>query len=125
MPVKSDAALPSLSHEEIARYSRHLIMPEVGLEGQRKLKAASVLMIRGAADPATSPELQAGFLLVVALLALAILEHWFLVVPLPSLVLFRWGLASRAAGRGVDVREVAARRLVVVPSAVPSHRRAP
>jgi len=39
------AALPSLSNEEIARYSRHLIMPEVGLEGQRRLKAASVLMI--------------------------------------------------------------------------------
>src|SRR5512132_723562 len=38
-------ALPSLSHEEIARYSRHLILPEVGLEGQRRLKAASVLMI--------------------------------------------------------------------------------
>jgi molybdopterin/thiamine biosynthesis adenylyltransferase/rhodanese-related sulfurtransferase/molybdopterin converting factor small subunit len=37
--------LPSLSNEEIARYSRHLIMPEVGLVGQRKLKAASVLMI--------------------------------------------------------------------------------
>jgi adenylyltransferase/sulfurtransferase len=39
------AALPSLSNEEIARYSRHLIMPEVGLEGQRRLKGASVLMI--------------------------------------------------------------------------------
>src|ERR671927_294374 len=37
--------LPSLSNEEIARYSRHLIMPEVGMEGQRKLKAARVLMI--------------------------------------------------------------------------------
>lgn len=37
--------LPSLSNEEIARYSRHLIMPEVGMEGQRKLKAAGVLMI--------------------------------------------------------------------------------
>ena len=34
-----------LSHEEILRYSRHLLMPEVGLEGQRKLKAASVLVI--------------------------------------------------------------------------------
>jgi len=39
------AKLPSLSNEEIARYSRHLIMPEVGLEGQKRLKAASVLMI--------------------------------------------------------------------------------
>jgi molybdopterin/thiamine biosynthesis adenylyltransferase/rhodanese-related sulfurtransferase len=37
--------LPSLSHSEILRYSRHLLIPEVGLEGQRKLKAASVLVI--------------------------------------------------------------------------------
>ncbi len=37
--------LPSLSPEEIARYSRHLILPEVGVEGQKRLKAASVLMI--------------------------------------------------------------------------------
>jgi molybdopterin/thiamine biosynthesis adenylyltransferase/rhodanese-related sulfurtransferase/molybdopterin converting factor small subunit len=37
--------LPALTHEEIARYSRHLIMPEVQLQGQRKLKAARVLMI--------------------------------------------------------------------------------
>jgi adenylyltransferase/sulfurtransferase len=34
-----------LSHEEILRYSRHLLMPEVGLEGQRRLKASSVLII--------------------------------------------------------------------------------
>ncbi len=34
-----------LSHDEILRYSRHLLIPEVGLEGQRKLKAASVLVI--------------------------------------------------------------------------------
>lgn len=34
-----------LSHEEVSRYSRHLIMPEVGIEGQRKLKASSVLLI--------------------------------------------------------------------------------
>lgn len=41
---KADA-LPNLSNDEIARYSRHLILPEVGLEGQKKLKAARVLMI--------------------------------------------------------------------------------
>jgi adenylyltransferase/sulfurtransferase len=34
-----------LSNEEIRRYSRHLIMPEVGVEGQKKLKAARVLAI--------------------------------------------------------------------------------
>jgi adenylyltransferase/sulfurtransferase len=37
--------LPNLSHSEIMRYSRHLLIPEVGLEGQRKLKAAAVLVI--------------------------------------------------------------------------------
>jgi adenylyltransferase/sulfurtransferase len=36
---------PELSREEIQRYSRHLIMPEVGIDGQRKLKAASVLCV--------------------------------------------------------------------------------
>jgi len=36
---------PELSHEEILRYSRHLLIPEVGLEGQRKLKASSALVI--------------------------------------------------------------------------------
>jgi adenylyltransferase/sulfurtransferase len=35
----------ALSNEEIRRYSRHLIMPEVGVEGQKKLKAARVLAI--------------------------------------------------------------------------------
>ena len=34
-----------LSHEEILRYSRHLLMPEVGLEGQKKIKSARVLII--------------------------------------------------------------------------------
>ena len=37
--------LPSLNNEEVLRYSRHLIMPEVGMEGQQKLKAARVLCI--------------------------------------------------------------------------------
>jgi adenylyltransferase/sulfurtransferase len=37
--------LPDLTREEILRYSRHLLIPEVGLDGQRKLKAASVLVI--------------------------------------------------------------------------------
>lgn len=34
-----------LSHEEILRYSRHLLMPEVGLDGQKRLKDSSVLVI--------------------------------------------------------------------------------
>jgi adenylyltransferase/sulfurtransferase len=37
--------LPTLSQDEITRYSRHLIMPEMGMDGQRKLKASSVLCI--------------------------------------------------------------------------------
>ena len=37
--------LPKLSNDEISRYSRHLILPEVGMEGQQKLKAAKVLCV--------------------------------------------------------------------------------
>jgi len=37
--------LPKLSHEEILRYSRHLILPDVGVAGQRKLKSARVLLV--------------------------------------------------------------------------------
>jgi sulfur-carrier protein adenylyltransferase/sulfurtransferase len=36
---------PTLSKEEVLRYSRHLIMPEVGMDGQLRLKAAKVLCI--------------------------------------------------------------------------------
>jgi molybdopterin/thiamine biosynthesis adenylyltransferase/rhodanese-related sulfurtransferase/molybdopterin converting factor small subunit len=44
-PVTEAPAAPALSADEMRRYSRHLIMPEVGVEGQRRLKAASVLCI--------------------------------------------------------------------------------
>ena len=44
--VKPSETQPdALSNDEILRYSRHLIMPEVGMEGQQKLKAARVLCI--------------------------------------------------------------------------------
>ena len=42
VPMPPDTGL---SNEEIARYSRHLLLPEIGVEGQEKLKAAKVLII--------------------------------------------------------------------------------
>ena len=44
-PLVQDKGAIELSNEEIARYSRHLIMPEVALDGQKKLKSARVLTI--------------------------------------------------------------------------------
>jgi adenylyltransferase/sulfurtransferase len=41
----NDSSQATLSNEEILRYSRHLIMPEVTMEGQKKLKAARVLCV--------------------------------------------------------------------------------
>ncbi|MEQ1731259.1 MAG: molybdopterin-synthase adenylyltransferase MoeB, partial [Vicinamibacterales bacterium] len=43
--VRDVDGLPQLTNEEIKRYSRHLIMPEVGVDGQRRLKAGSVLCV--------------------------------------------------------------------------------
>src|SRR6185437_8492538 len=37
--------LPDLSRDEVSRYARHLIIPDVGLEGQKRLKAARVLLV--------------------------------------------------------------------------------
>ena len=42
---KAETASAALSNDEVLRYSRHLIMPEVGMEGQLKLKQAKVLCI--------------------------------------------------------------------------------
>ncbi len=43
--ITTPAPLPELTTDDLARYSRHLILPEVGMEGQRKLKAAKVLCV--------------------------------------------------------------------------------
>src|SRR5690242_19426656 len=43
--IQPDVTPVTLNNDEILRYSRHLIMPEVGMEGQLKLKAAKVLCI--------------------------------------------------------------------------------
>jgi len=43
--VAEPDTLPELDRDELARYSRHLILPEVGLEGQRRLKQARVLLV--------------------------------------------------------------------------------
>ncbi|HEY1251567.1 MAG TPA: molybdopterin-synthase adenylyltransferase MoeB [Thermoanaerobaculia bacterium] len=40
-----DPSPPALSNDEIRRYARHLIMPEVGVEGQKRLKSARVLAV--------------------------------------------------------------------------------
>src|SRR5213595_226424 len=45
MATLTTSAPAQLSKEEILRYSRHLIMPEVGMDGQLKLKQAKVLCI--------------------------------------------------------------------------------
>jgi sulfur-carrier protein adenylyltransferase/sulfurtransferase len=43
--VTESVRLPELTTDDMARYSRHLILPEVGMEGQQKLKAAKVLCV--------------------------------------------------------------------------------
>ncbi len=43
--LTESASLPELTNDELSRYSRHLILPEVGVEGQRRLKAAKVLCV--------------------------------------------------------------------------------
>jgi len=44
-PATLPIELPELTQDDLSRYSRHLLLPEVGVEGQRKLKAARVLCV--------------------------------------------------------------------------------
>jgi adenylyltransferase/sulfurtransferase len=43
--ILKDRELADLTNEEIGRYSRHLLLPEIGIEGQKRLKAAKVLLV--------------------------------------------------------------------------------
>ncbi|MDR2419098.1 MAG: molybdopterin-synthase adenylyltransferase MoeB [Treponema sp.] len=43
--IIEESRLVELTNEEIARYSRHLLLPEIGVEGQKRLKAAKVLLV--------------------------------------------------------------------------------
>jgi len=53
----------------------------------------AVLLVQGALDPALPPGERAGQWLVAALLALAIVEHWLLVLPLETTALWRWAIS--------------------------------
>ncbi len=67
----------------------------------------AVLLVRQAMAPGAGAFQAAGFTFLATLMILAILEHWFLVVPLPAAALWSWGLRSRKAVQAFDVEIVA------------------
>jgi putative photosynthetic complex assembly protein 2 len=64
-------------------------------------------LFQKALSPSSSPFELAGYLFLGALMTLAILEHWFLVLPLPSAVLWNWSLKSRRQRTRFDLDIVA------------------
>jgi putative photosynthetic complex assembly protein 2 len=66
----------------------------------------AALLVQKAVAPGASAFDAAGYTFLGTLMALAILEHWFLVLPLPSQALWSWGLHSRAALQPFDVEVV-------------------
>jgi putative photosynthetic complex assembly protein 2 len=68
--------------------------------------AVCALMVHYAVAPGASAFTRTGMTLVAAMMALAILEHWFLVLPFPTSILWRWGLASRGPRQQFDVQIV-------------------
>ncbi|CAA9287978.1 MAG: FIG00444485: hypothetical protein [uncultured Acetobacteraceae bacterium] len=75
---------------------------------------ACVMLFRTASAPDANAFQAVGFTLLGTLMALAVLEHWFMVLPLPFEALWRWGLRSRewalAAGRSPDASRDAGHR---------------
>ncbi|MEH3116970.1 MAG: putative photosynthetic complex assembly protein PuhE [Methylorubrum populi] len=70
--------------------------------------AATVLLARGALGAEAAPQTVAGLGLLATLAALATLEHWFLMLPLPSAALWNWSLPGRAAPVADEARETGA-----------------
>ncbi|MCG5530213.1 DUF3623 family protein [Halorhodospira halochloris] len=64
---------------------------------------ALVLIIQQAIAQGVDAHTAVGLTLVATLMALAILEHWFLVIPLPTAMLWSWGLQARGNGSCFDV----------------------
>lgn len=63
----------------------------------------AVALVEEAIAPGATAFEVAGFTFLATLMALAILEHWFLVLPLPSAALWQWGLRSRKPGKPFEV----------------------
>lgn len=57
----------------------------------------AVLLVQAAATPGADPAQVAGFTMLATLMALAVLEHWFLMLPLPVNTLWQWALSAREA----------------------------
>jgi hypothetical protein len=68
------------------------------------------LLVQGALAAGAGTFEATALTLLAALLALAILEHWFLVLPLPDAALWSWALRARARSRPLDVQRFAALR---------------
>ena len=61
-----------------------------------------VRLVQAASAPGASAFAASGFTFLATMMALAILEHWFLVLPLPAAKLWHWGLRSRAVRQPFD-----------------------
>lgn len=70
--------------------------------------AATVLLVRGALGAEATPQTVTGLSLLAALAALATLEHWFLMLPLPSAALWNWSLPGRSAPVVAEAQDTAA-----------------
>lgn len=80
----------------------------------------TVLLAQTAIGDAASDFNAVGYTLLATLMALAVIEHWFLVVPLPAAALWSWGMASRAdqaPSAEVTATPPRAKRLTAAPAA--------
>jgi hypothetical protein len=77
-------------------------------------------MVMAALEPGTAEAARVGLLLVTAMLGLAIIEHWMLVLPLPTSALWRWAMRRRPAAPTPALAPGAAGAPVMAPALVPA-----
>lgn len=98
--------VPNLHHELLPDHLRYLKsflrQKPINLLFPISVTAGSLVtlvLVQSALAHHASPFQTAGGLLLAALLALAVLEHWFLILPLPDTALWRWAMRSREQPR--------------------------
>ena len=69
----------------------------------------AALMLRAALSDGILPHELVGYTLLASLTALAVLEHWFMMLPLPSAALWQWSLPGKVAPVAIDTNDSAAR----------------
>lgn len=95
VPVLNQEFLPDRLNYLASFFAKRPVSPFFPLSVTAATAVTTILVVRALSNDATDFG-RTGYTLLASLLALGVLEHWFMVVPLPISALWKWGMRSRS-----------------------------